>query len=296
MLDRLLGRAGLKERIEALREERDSLQAQLDAERERRADAVADRQAAEERVNRLEDRIADLEGKVDDGGEAPDLDYRRRETVAGERRDAVLDRLDAVDAGPEGVLTAALGADPDPPEALRALLGERVALAERAAPCVVVVDDAGLLAAALSVPLPPAPFAEWGSGVVLDRSWAAPTGTFGLALVRADTFAYGRYEGGERVAFEGFESDVPADHSKGGFSQGRFERRRDEEVAAHVDRCLDALDDRAPDRLYVVGERTLLGEFADRADATATVDARGDPEAALADAERDFWSVTVYGL
>lgn len=297
MLDRLLGRAGLKNRIDELREERESLQAQLEAERERRADAVADRQAAQERVNRLEDRIADLEGKVEtDDGDAPGLAYRRRETVADGRRDAVFDRLDAVETGPERALTAALGADPDPPESLATLLGERVALAERAAPCVVVADDAGVVAAALRVALPPEPFTEWSDGFALDRAWAAPTGQFGLALVRSDTFAYGRYEGSERVAFEGFESDVAADHSKGGFSQGRFERRRDEEIAAHLDRCRDVLDDRAPDRLYVVGERTLLSEFDDDATATATVDARGDPETALAAASRDFWSTTVYGL
>ena len=64
MLDDLLGRTELKERIAELEAERERLQAQLDAERERRSDAARARQDAEERVNRLEDRIADLEGKV----------------------------------------------------------------------------------------------------------------------------------------------------------------------------------------------------------------------------------------
>ena len=44
-------------------------------------------------------------------------------------------------------------------------------------------------------------------------------------------------------------------------------------------------------RLFVVGDRSVLGEFMHRADETAAVDATGDPEPALADAWRDFWSV-----
>jgi len=44
----------------------------------------------------------------------------------------------------------------------------------------------------------------------------------------------------------------------------------------------------------VTGDRRLVGEF--DAEATAAVDATGDPEAALADAYDDFWTVRVYGL
>lgn len=299
MLDRLLGRASLKERISELADERDSLQAQLEAEQERRADAVADRQDAEERVNRLEDRIADLEGKVageDDGSEGVELSFRRRETVARDRASAVLDRLDSVDAGAEGALTVALDGESAAPDALAAVLGERVTLAERAAPCVVVADDAGLVAAALDTPLQPDPFSTWGTGFAVEREWVVPTGSFALALVRSDTFTYGAYEGADRVDFEGFESEVTADHSKGGFSQGRFERRRDGEIASHLDRCLDVIETRDPDRLFVVGERTVLGEFEAVADATSTVDATGASEEAIDDAFRDFWSTTVYGL
>jgi len=57
MIDRLLGRAGLKERIEELEEEKRHLERRAEAEEQRRSDAVADRQRAEERVNELEHRI-----------------------------------------------------------------------------------------------------------------------------------------------------------------------------------------------------------------------------------------------
>jgi len=292
MLDDLLGRTELKAHIEELEEEVYHLERRLEAEQERRVEAVSARQAAEERVNRLEDRIADLEGRLEGEEAAAAIGFRRTEDLRGERCASVLDRLDSVTAGPEGVLTAMVEAVP---EDAADLLGDRAPLVSRAAPCLLVVDDAGVLAAALDPPVAPDPFREWSVSPALDRSWFLPEGRFALALVRADLFAIGEYDGDERVAVEGFESDVKSDHSKGGFSQGRFERIRDEQISDHLDRCRTAIEDRDADRLYVVGDRQVLGEFED-ADATAPVDATGDPEDALADAFRDFWTTRFYAL
>lgn len=292
MLDDLLGRTELKERIEDLKADRDRLEARLEAESERRTDAVSAKQTAEERINRLEDRIADLEGRVESASDAPDIDFRREETLRGGRIEAVFSRLTSFEGPPESVLTAYVdGAVPDD---LRALLGDRSPLVSRAAPCLVCADDAGLLAVAFRPPVAPEPFSEWAATPTVERSWFRPTERFAFALVRSDTFAVGVYEDDERVSVEGFESNVKSDHSKGGFSQARFERIRDEQIERHVEKCEAALESVETDRLYVVGDRRLVGEFG--ADATAAVDATGKPKAALDDAFADFWSVRLYGL
>ena len=314
MLDELLGRAELKERIADLEEDKHHLERQLEAEEERRAEAATARQAAEERVNRLEDRIAELEDRVErsETGEA-DLGFRgadgRRpstretsssgvETLRGDRLAEVLARLDSVETAPEGALTAMVGESGDLPEAVEDAFGDHASLVGRARPCLAVTDDAGLVSAALVPPLAPDPFVEWADGFQIDRSWFLPTQRFALALVRSDLFALGTYEGRERVGFEGFESDVKGDHSKGGFSQGRFERRRDAQIDEHLEKCEAAIDDAAAEveRLVVVGEGTLLGEFEDRADATRPVDATGAPEEALDDAFREFWTTRLYRI
>lgn len=292
MLDDLLGRTELKERIEALEADRDRLKARLEAESDRRADAVSAKQTAEERINRLEDRIADLEGRIESTSDAPDVGFRREETLYGGRAEAVFSRLASFESDPESVLTAYL--DGSVPDDLRELLGDRSPLLTRAAPCLVCVDDAGLLAVAFRVPVAPDPFCEWAASPTVERSWFRPTGRFAFALVRSDTFAVGVYEGKERISFEGFESDVKSDHSKGGFSQSRFERIRDEQIHRHVEKCEETLESVEADRLYVVGDRRLVGEF--DADVTAAVDATGKPKAALEDAFSDFWSVRLYGL
>ncbi|MFC4550897.1 MULTISPECIES: Vms1/Ankzf1 family peptidyl-tRNA hydrolase [Halorussus] len=297
MLDELLGRSELKDRIAELEEERRHLERQLDAEEDRRAEAATARQEAEERVNRLEDRIAELEDRVERSErDEADLDFRGVETVRGDRLDSVLDRLDSVEAGREGALTAMVDDGADLPEAVESAFGDHAHLVARAAPCLAVTDDAGLVAAALTPPVAPDPFAEWGEGFDLDRSWFRPVGEFALALVRSDLFALGVYEGDERVDFRGFESDVKGDHSKGGFSQGRFERRRDAQIDEHLEKCEDAIAAVDADRVYVVGEKTLLREFSDAADATAPVDATGKPREALADASRQFWTTRLYQI
>lgn len=326
MLDSLLGRAELKARIEELEEEKRHLERQLDAESDRRADAATARQAAEERVNRLEDRVADLEGRLDADGEDDDtLSPRGTADLRGDRLDEVLARLRSFATGPEGALTAmvddgeATGAEraqsrggvasgasrgttdeerprtratatPGVPDAVADALGDRAALVARTAPALVCVDDASLVSIALDPPLAPAPFVEWGEDFRLDPDWFHPSDGLTVALVRSDLFAVGRYANGALGDVETVETDVKGSHSKGGFSQARFERRRDEQVASHLDDCRSSLDARDPDRLVLLGEETVLDDLDRDAVATAPVDATGDPEAALEDAVDAFFT------
>jgi peptide subunit release factor 1 (eRF1) len=288
MLDELLGRAELKERIATLEAELDSYEARYEAESERRADAVRARQEAEERVNRLEDRIADLEGRLDRDDDGVEVAFRGREALAGGRLREVWSRLRSVDTDAEGALTAFV--DDDLPDPVAAAVGDRAPLVRRAVPCLVCTDDAGLVAVALDPPCPPAPFVAWDAGFRVDDAWVLPQAGDALALVRSDLFVVGTYDGDEWTVVETVESDVKSAHSKGGFSQGRFERRRDAQVDEHVDRALSVVDGVDCDRLLVAGERTVLGAFEAHADHVARVDASGDPEAAFEAAVEDFFT------
>ncbi|WP_276252643.1 Vms1/Ankzf1 family peptidyl-tRNA hydrolase [Halomontanus rarus] len=312
MIDRLLGRASLKARIDELEDENERLQRRFEAESERRSDAVTARQEAEERQNRLEDRIAQLEGELErlDSEDGLDLEYRRRERLRGERLEAVLDRLSSFRTGPEGALTATVGngegarerggegeSGNDVPNPVADALGDRAALAGEAAPCLVCVDDATLVSIALEGPLVPPVEPTWSDRFSLEAKWFQPSGTYALALVRADLFAVGVYEDRERVDYRGFESDVKGSHSKGGFSQARFERIRDDQIDDHLERCREAIADVRRDvdgdvPLYLVGQRGAVDAVAEDVDpdATAAVDATGDPKPALEDAFRSFWT------
>lgn len=288
MLDELLGRADLKAEIAALTEERDSLESRLSAEIDRRKEAVRDRQAAEKRVNQLEDRIAGLEGELEHlrGGE-DEVSFRAVRTLTRERTRTIIDRLSSIQAGPEGAYTA--GVTDGVPEDAGALLGDRAPLIDRASPCIFCADDAGVVVAMLSAPRHPGTFETWEEEFRLEPEWFLPMGRFAFAVVRADLFACGVYEGDKRVEFEGFESDVMGRHSKGGFSQARFERRREEQVATHREAVEDALGEIAVEELILVGDRRTIGDLDIDASVTATVDASGKPSEALEDAFDTFW-------
>jgi peptide subunit release factor 1 (eRF1) len=299
MLDRLLGRATLKERIEELEAKRDGLDAQVESAKESRAEAVSARQEAEREVNRLEDRVTELEDRLARAeGDEHELTFRHEERAYGGRVSAIAERLQSVETNREGALTAFVADGNAVPDELREVLGDRTPLVARSAPCLVCADDAGLVATALSLPIEPGPFTEWSDSFRVESEWLQPTGRLCFALVRSDRFAVGVYEDGERVDFSGFESDVMDEHSKGGFSQDRFERRRDAQIDEHLEKAAESLEDHArdADRVVVVGERSVLGELRALADVTARVDATGKPEAALTDAFEDFWSVRVRGL
>ncbi|WP_435068957.1 Vms1/Ankzf1 family peptidyl-tRNA hydrolase [Haloplanus sp. C73] len=288
MLDSLLGRAELKARIEELEEEKRHLERRLDAESERRSEAVTERQEAEERVNRLEDRIADLEGRVAEERDGSDLTPRGTESIRGDRLDDVLSRLRSVETSPEGALTAMV--TDDVPDAVASLLGDRSSLVADAAPCLVCVDDAKLVSVALDPPLAPDSFVEWADGFRVDEDWFHPPDGLSVALVRSDRFAIGVVDDGDLTDVETVETDVKATHSKGGFSQSRFERRRDEQITAHLDDCRDVVDRRDPDRLVLLGERTVLDDLDWPTVARAAVDASGPPREALVDALDSFFT------
>jgi len=304
MLDELLGRAELKDRIEELEEEKHHLQRQLEAESERRADAVSDRQQAEQRVNQLEDKITELEDRVDreaNRGTATDRSPRGTESLRGERLAAVLDRLRSFETGPEGALTAVISDDDAAlPEPVDAVAGDCGPLVRRAAPTIYYTDDAGLVSVALRPPIMPEPRVDWADAFRIEASWFRPTGSLVFGVVRADVFAVGVYDEGDRAEFAGFESNVKSDHSKGGFSQDRFERIRNEQIDEHLaearELLVDHIDQADPDRVILTGEQSVLPELADLADHTASTDAGGKPEAALDHAFRDFWSTRLVRL
>ncbi len=297
MLDELLGRAELKRRIDELQEDNHHLQRQLEAESERRADAVSDRQTAEREVNQLEDRIESLEDRVARSETDTDTgrSVRGTETLGGDRLAAVLSRLESVETGPEAALTAVVSdGERRLPDAVETAAGDCGPLVRQAAPTLYYTDDAGLVSVGLRPPIMPDPFATWERSFRVEREWFQPTGRLLFGVVRSDVTAVGLYEEGTRVEFEGFESDVKSDHSKGGFSQGRFERIRDQQIDEHLNETAGLIErwrhEHSPERVILTGERSVLSEVSELADHTARTDAGGKPEAALSHAVTDFWT------
>jgi hypothetical protein len=121
-----------------------------------------------------------------------------------------------------------------------------------------------------------------------------------FGVVRADVCAVGVYEDGDRTDFEGFESSIKSEHSKGGFSQSRFERIRNEQIDDHLadaeELITTMIDNADPDRVILTGEEAIIGELAGLADHTASTDAGGDPTDAIEHAFVDFWTARLVAI
>lgn len=301
MLDSLLGRASLKAEIETLeaeladcRDELDRLEEQREAADRRRREAIREGQAAQEERNRLEDRIEQLTTDLERARGGTSVSPRGRRRCSRTHTDRILQILSSVETEPEGAYTAMVtdaGAD-----AIREHFSDRRGLVADAAPCLCLFDDAGLIEVALEPPLAPAPFERWDDRFHLETEWFLPTGSFSFALVRADRFALGTYDGSTMTYRDGFESEVMGRHSKGGFSQARFERRREEQIDAHLDRVTEAMAQLDPDELVLAGSREALDRLEIDARASVAVDASGPLESALESAFDAVWTTTLHRL
>lgn len=88
----------------------------------------------------------------------------------------------------------------------------------------------------------------------------------GFASIHAGESAVGLLEGSEFKTFELVRGQVKGKHSKGGFSQGRFERRRDEQIQKHLDKVHEEILEVAEDVDYFVlnGNKRLKTELKER--------------------------------
>ena len=293
MLDELLGRAPLQAQIDELTEEIDRLEAQLAGESKRRKEAVRNRQSAEERANELEDRIAGLEGELKSKTTERDGPaFFRTETRTHHAITEIIATLQSIHTPEESAFTASIS-DNVPPE-ITDLLDDRAELLHSIMPCLLCIDDHRLTRVALIPPRLPDPFSTWDDHFTLDEDWFLPTDGAKFALVRSDRFAVGTISAGSIQYENGFTSDVMNTHSKGGFSQARFDRRRDEQIANHIDRVEDALSTGSSEPLFLAGDRHIIKRLSIAATGTKTVDASGKPQAALTNAFDAFWQTRVF--
>lgn len=301
MLDSLLGRASLKAEIEELEaelsgchDELEELEEKLKAADRRRREAIREGQEAQEDRNRLEDRVEQLTDELERVKGGHEVEVRGRIRLSRQRMTRVLSVLESVETASEDAYTAML-TDGDA-TAVREHFGDRRAVVMRAAPCLCLFDSDGIVELALEPPIAPEPFEQWDDRFHLEAGWFLPTGTFPFAVVRADLFSRGTFDGSALSYVDGFESDVMGRHSKGGYSQARFERRREEQISNHLDRAEDRLRGLETDRLVLAGSQEALDRLELPARARITVDASGPPKEALSAAFDEVWTTTMHRL
>lgn len=79
-------------------------------------------------------------------------------------------------------------------------------------------------------------------------------------ISRGDSKVF-KEENGTINEIENFKNRVNRQHGKGGFSQGRFERKRDEQIQSHLQNVKTGLKELDSENLYILGEKDLCSSL-----------------------------------
>lgn len=303
-LDSLLGRAELKERIRELEEENENLERRLEKTDDRRREAERGKQEAYEERNRLESKVEELRDRLERAQEDDESHVEADVSeLAPDDVDDVVDLLASVEGSKEQLTTAYVAADDSLPDGLPDRVHQNLSDVGSPSGRALYIDDHGVVDVCL-LPLRPVEQSrvEHGERFEVDRALYRLPDRYVAAVVHVDSFAAGAFDDGDRTEYVQHSSNVKSGHSKGGFSQKRFERLRDEQIQEHLEDSAGELrtlvDTVDVDAVYLLGARDLTEDLEERAEVDAelrrTTDARGEGEQLLEDAVRDLMSTQVY--
>jgi hypothetical protein len=286
LFGRYTGKEKLEEEIERLNSHLAELkldigvlQKKMDKSYETERRAVAARQVAEENLNTAEVKVRTLEHELEVRTEeacSSQAGYRLVETLSLRKAKDYVLALSSLRSPYADLLTAYLPPDHSisgepyrhmPSGQIDPESAQLIQKIGSSTGCVLFYDP-GHMVNELVIPPFPVENAEWQAGEsfnvtplgrLLDREDAA------LVIVAHAGESLAGYSRDSRTfdSYEIIRSNVKSKHSKGGFSQRRFERLREEEVVHHAQKVRSALVkileplDEAPDHMLIGGDQQV---------------------------------------
>lgn len=256
---------------------------QLDKRETLARQAVADRQEAEALLNQERIRTQTLSHELEAIRTESEgkMKFRGIETLSPQAVQAYLFRLKSFQAPADDLLTAYLPPNTRLSSVLSEKLLERVeentlTLLDRLDPetgLVLFYDLHRMVCEAIAPPIPiTSPAWELGHSFevsLLEESLSKDYRMLVLILHAGESFIGFTADGQVFDTEELIRSSVKEKHSKGGFSQRRFERLREEDIAHHMDKVVEALDkvleeNKFIDYVFLSGDFQLIGEVRKR--------------------------------
>jgi len=250
----------LESKIQDLEKEKDKLENQYEAEKDRRSKLSRDKQEAEEKLNRLQDKLEGLKGeKVEESEE----DRSEMESIGFEEAYGLFKKLSTVKSEKEDLVTVYCPGrfeDFDRRKDLKNSVDKDVFenLSGRKSFIAFVDRDLG------SWIIETRPFFSESMSISesFDCSEALEfiEGRKYWVLVAAGDTKIFRESEGVLEEIEHLKSRVDRKHSKGGFSQGRFERKRDEQINQHISEVKEFVED-LEDETFLLGDTRFCEEI-----------------------------------
>ena len=241
----------------------EKLENMLEAEKERRKKNAREKQDSEEELNRLKDKLRNLENtdrnQSDDTHESPEP-----ESVSLEKTVRILEKIDSMESQERDLVTVYSPSNLEDLDDLRGLKNsiskeQYSQLQDITSFCAFLDQDTG------NTLLETRPF--FNSRFEVEEFFDAQALLEFIksekywALVSAGETKIFHEENGKWEEIESIKSRVDREHSKGGFSQGRFERKRDEQIEKHVNQVKEVLKDFRNEELYLLGTEKLCEQL-----------------------------------
>lgn len=251
----------LEDRIQTLEEQKRSVENRFESEKNRRSELAAEKQEAEEELNRLRDRIDQIEQQKDSVSEVENKTESASELEFDESY-RLLKKLESMESPEEDMVTLYSPGKVSGVEDFKGLKNtvsrdQLEFLSGRKS--ILAFLDSDLP----SLVLKTRPFFD--SCWHLDHGFKVePVLDFieeekVFVLVSAGETRIFREESGDFELLERVKSRVDREHGKGGFSQDRFERKRDEQIDQHLEQVEEKLQDW--ENIYLLGQKTLCKEL-----------------------------------
>lgn len=254
----------LEQKIEDLEEERDKFKNRYEAEQERRSELSSKKQEAEEQLNRLKDKYQEIKSKYNT--EEQEIDKSAEtETISRQLsfREGFnfLKKMESVSSPEQDLVTVYSPTDVEDAEDFRGLKSsvskDRFRLLQDEDAFIAFLDEE-----VFDFKLKTRPFfeSEWFNAekFLVGRAISFIEKEKIWVQVAAGETKIFEEEEGEFKQIDTVKSRVDRDHSKGGFSQGRFERKRDEQIDKHLGQVTEVLE--MYEEVYLLGERSLCAE------------------------------------
>lgn len=254
----------LEEQLDELEDEKEQLQDRFDAEQERRKKLSRQKQEAEEELNRVKDKLEQLEtgqGDEEEIDKTGEIELQQLEFKEAYR---LLNKLDTLGSDENDMVTVYSSDNIEEVNDLSGLknsiTGDQYSKLGSFEGFVGFLDpDLG------SWVLKSTPFFdsrfELSYGFDTDTVLGFIESEKYWALVSAgETKVYREEKGGfEKV--ERVKSRVDREHSKGGFSQGRFERKREGQIENHLENVREVLEQYNEEEVYLLGDERHCKEL-----------------------------------
>lgn len=255
----------LEQRISELEDEKQSWKNRFESEKERRKKLSRQKQEAEEELNRLKDRLEGSDpGEKDDEGHSSSTENLEFESISFQKAKNILEKLDSMESSERDLLTVYSPGSVDELEDFRGLKNSisssQFSRIKDLEGFVAFLDqDTGNTVLKMS-PFFDQKFVLEGFFDIADLLEFLRSEKYWVVVSAGETKVF-REENGEYEEVERITSRVDREHSKGGFSQGRFERKREEQVESHLDEVRKVLDELDGERLYILGDERLCKEL-----------------------------------